>query len=268
MRATIACVLAAALSACAPDLPDSGTAGPGFSDYGTYLRQREAALQNGTPAPLAPVGGFGQGAPVQPLNTQPVFSTESVGAAIDAADPANTNADGGLQGRIIGQDPVGQPLSATVPPLVAVDPNRPRGDAPLGIAPQSGEVNPNNSGISDEQEFGAVSSRETIQSDKERIARNRSQYEVVQPGALPQRPADTGPNIVKFALATTHAPGTKVYKRSGLQISGNSACRKYASPDLAQEAFLSSGGPDNDRKGLDPDGDGYACSWDPRPFRN
>ncbi len=44
-------------------------------------------------------------------------------------------------------------------------------------------------------------------------------------------------------------------------------CAKYGSPDLAQMAFLSKGGPKRDRMGLDPDGDGYACSWDPAPFR-
>lgn len=59
-----------------------------------------------------------------------------------------------------------------------------------------------------------------------------------------------------------------MYKRSGLRVSSPAAaCAKFSSPDLAQEAFLSAGGPDRDRKGLDPDGDGYACSWDPRPFR-
>ena len=38
--------------------------------------------------------------------------------------------------------------------------------------------------------------------------------------------------------------------------------------DQAQSAFLDSGGPEKDRKGLDPDGDGFACGWDPTPFRN
>ena len=33
------------------------------------------------------------------------------------------------------------------------------------------------------------------------------------------------------------------------------------------KAFLEAGGPKRDRKGLDPDGDGFACAWDPRPFR-
>jgi hypothetical protein len=39
------------------------------------------------------------------------------------------------------------------------------------------------------------------------------------------------------------------------------------SDDLAQEAFLSEGGPERDRLGVDPDGDGFACRWDPTPFR-
>ena len=39
------------------------------------------------------------------------------------------------------------------------------------------------------------------------------------------------------------------------------------SSDLAQKAFLSRGGPERDILLLDPDGDGFACKWDPRPFR-
>ena len=45
------------------------------------------------------------------------------------------------------------------------------------------------------------------------------------------------------------------------------ALPRYASPDKAQQDFLAKGGPDRDRLGVDPDGDGFACSWDPRPFR-
>jgi hypothetical protein len=126
----------------------------------------------------------------------------------------------------------------------------------------------NNVGISDEQDFSAVSARETIESDAARIARNRSEYVVVQPKDLPTRPGDTGPNIVEFALATNHAPGVQLYKRGGLGLRDqNSACAKYASPDQAQQDFLARGGPERDRLGVDPDGDGFACSWDPRPFR-
>lgn len=82
------------------------------------------------------------------------------------------------------------------------------------------------------------------------------------------RPGSSGPNIVDYALATTNPKGTQLYKRSGFSVSSAAAkCAGYASPDLAQEAFLAKGGPEKDRLGLDPDGDGYACAWDPSPFR-
>jgi hypothetical protein len=246
MRAVLAVLTAAGLAACAPTVPDSGV---GFGDYATYMRERERALASGQTAPVSPV-----------VPTAPVFSPERVGAAIDAADgrglppPATGGivpATGGVQtGALIGSDPA-----------------RPRGNAPATIQPQSGEVQ-RPAGISDEQDFEAVSARETIESDAERIARARAQYQVIQPGALPTRTGSSGPNIVAFALSTTHAPGTPVYRRSGF---GNrdpfANCGRYASADLAQEAFLEAGGPERDRQGLDPDGDGFVCGWDPRPFR-
>lgn len=123
--------------------------------------------------------------------------------------------------------------------------------------------------ISDEQDFGAVAARETIASDAERIDRNRAQYVVIEPTELPPRPDGTGASIVAYALATTNNPGQALYRRSGIaaKVRFERNCPKYASPDLAQEAFLDAGGPKRDRYGLDPDGDGFACYWDPRPFR-
>ncbi len=124
--------------------------------------------------------------------------------------------------------------------------------------------------ISDEQDFSAVSARETIQSDRERLAAQRQQYTVIEPTALPTRSGSNGPNIVDYALSTTNAAGMPIYKRSKLfaQSRYNRNCAKFASPDLAQAEFLRAGGPKYDRKGLDPDGDGFACTWDPQPFRN
>ncbi len=123
--------------------------------------------------------------------------------------------------------------------------------------------------ISDEQDFDAVAGRETIESDAERLARQRAQYRVIQPGALPTRPGDTGPNIVAFALSTNNAVGQQVYRRSSVNAENRfaRACAEYKSQDQAQAAFLEMGGPENDRKGMDPDGDGFACYWDPAPFR-
>lgn len=126
-----------------------------------------------------------------------------------------------------------------------------------------------NVGISDEQDFGAVSSRESIQSDAERLAAQREAYQVIPPEPLPERPRDTGPNIVAFALSTTNLPGEQIYGRTNIlaETRFNRNCGRYASSDQAQQAFLEAGGPQRDRMGLDPDGDGFACYWDPRPFR-
>lgn len=143
-----------------------------------------------------------------------------------------------------------------------------------GVAPvQASPSNPapviNTAGISDENDFTAVSGRETIASDAERIARNRAQYTVVAPTAVPTRSAASQPNIVQYALSTSHAPGVRMYSRTGINMAARAQrkCAAYASPDQAQIAFLAAGGPQRDREGLDPDGDGYACSWNPEPFR-
>ena len=239
MRKTLILTIAAVgLAACTPPIPDSGDAGVGFTDYGTYLDRSSTVAAPPVTTVVPPAGGTG-------------FSAAGAAAAIDRADGRSVPASGAL----IGTDPN--------------DPNRPRGNAPAGIRVEGGEMQPKPGGISDEQDFNAVSQRETIESDKARIERNRATYTVDQPGALPQRQGDAGGGaIVAFALATTHAPGTAVYQRSSLRL-GNpqTACNRFASPDLAQEAFLANGGPERDRKSLDPDGDGFACAWDPRPFR-
>ncbi|WOI56878.1 hypothetical protein [Palleronia sp. LCG004] len=136
-------------------------------------------------------------------------------------------------------------------------------------AASSAAVDANNPGISDEQSFAAVSARESIESDAERLARQAQAYRVIQPTAVPTRRGSDGPNIVAYALQTSNAVGQPIYRRGGIGAQSRSAraCAGYASPDLAQEAFLERGGPERDRLNLDPDGDGFACGWDPTPFR-
>jgi hypothetical protein len=93
----------------------------------------------------------------------------------------------------------------------------------------------------------------------------RSQLVVVQPGALPDRVE--GVNVALFAKQTTNPVGQRVYQRSGGGFSARSSCGRFPTADDAQRAFLSAGGPATDRYGLDPDGDGFACGWDPTPYR-
>lgn len=120
--------------------------------------------------------------------------------------------------------------------------------------------------ISTSQDFNVVKSRETIASDAAKLEKLKKDYEIVQPGATPTR--GSGINLAKYALAQNNPVGQEAYSRSIL--SGRRAekkCALYASADDAQLDFLRSGGPKRDRRGIDPDGDGYACGWSPAVFR-
>ena len=126
-----------------------------------------------------------------------------------------------------------------------------------------------NESLSDENDFAAVSSRETIESDAQRIAINRALYQVFEPTELPERSEIETPNIVAFALKTTNPLKVNLYNRGPFSSEKRALanCNKFASASKAQEEFLSMGGPKRDFLGLDPDGDGFACTWDPTPFR-
>lgn len=189
----------------------------------------------------------------------PVAAAPLDGPDTGAAIAAETTAVLGLGAQATPAAPApatGAPLSAMAPDAATA--------AALPAVDTAGSPQ-----MSDEQSFAAVAERETIASDAARIEANRAQYQVIEPTDLPPRPDGTGPSIVAYALATTNAPGQALYKRTGLAAKSRfeASCAKYGGADLAQEAFLDAGGPKRDRYGMDPDGDGFACYWDPRPFR-
>ncbi|MBU2889423.1 hypothetical protein [Celeribacter halophilus] len=127
----------------------------------------------------------------------------------------------------------------------------------------------NAAGISAENDFSAVSSERSIEEDAALVEANKQAYVTIQPTAVPERPAGDAGTIVEFALSTTNNVGEALYSRliPGAAARAARNCAKYPSADLAQEDFLKNGGPERNAKGLDPDGDGFACSWDPAPFR-
>lgn len=277
MRATYAILAAFGLAACSAPVPDSGQ-GVGFQDYDSYLANRQAAL-------------------AQPLSSSAIppsagFSTTSAAAAIANAQAGTGTSTNPLAPRSL-QEQAALLGGATAPAQFAPAPQfapiapagnvavntgrvigadttsaqRPRGNAPLGITETVSEMAVVG-GVSDEQDFEAVAARETIESDRARIDRNRALYQIDQPGALPQRTGSVGPSIVEYALATQHPVGVKLFQRSPIRLKRiEVTCAPYANADLAQEAFLAAGGPNRDRLGMDPDGDGYACGWDPSPYR-
>lgn len=99
---------------------------------------------------------------------------------------------------------------------------------------------------------------------EEQLAAARSQLVIVQPTSVPR--SDPSVNIALYAQQTSNAPGERIYARNR-GLGGGGACGRFSSPDEAQRAFLAAGGPTADPRNLDSDGDGFACSWDPTPYR-
>ncbi|WP_293576971.1 hypothetical protein [Phaeobacter sp.] len=260
MRAIVSVVAVSGfvvLAACQPPVPDSGAeAGFGSSPFDPA----PAAGTTITGSPLVPPARVSSeplrsatGTATAPRSAAQVSAAGQFGAASAAAPGAQSNVD-------IAND--------TAAALAAARSNS--GVAPLQASPSNpAPVIVGNPGISDENDFDAVSARQSIESDAERLAQQRAQYQLVTPTAVPTRSGTGAPNIVQYALSTSHPPGQRIYSRSGINLAARSArnCAGFASPELAQIAFLEAGGPKRDRKALDPDGDGYACGWNPAPYR-
>ncbi len=120
--------------------------------------------------------------------------------------------------------------------------------------------------ISNSQDFQTAKANDTIASDAAKLQGLKDNYQIIQPGAAPVRVSDI--NLAKYALAQTNPVGQKAYSRFFIgSAKAKRKCERYISADEAQLAFLKSGGPEKDRNGIDPDGDGYACDWSPDVFR-
>ncbi|WP_461428818.1 hypothetical protein [Gymnodinialimonas sp.] len=75
------------------------------------------------------------------------------------------------------------------------------------------------------------------------------------------------PRVAAFALRTTHLPGQRQWRRNPLRADGQAMCAQFETRDHAQDRFLRDGGPERDPNGLDPDGDGFVCGFDPAALR-
>jgi hypothetical protein len=257
------------LAGCTTAVPESN-AGVGFTDYAAYELERanrEAALQGsvpvaGNPLVFAPVAAAPIGAPVPGAVPPGGISTTDLAAAGIGGAPVAAPVPGAVPGQFV------TPTLTPSAPLDAAGLDAMRAG---GVQASPGNAAPvviASSGISDEQDFDAVASRESIESDAQRRAAQAAAYTVIQPTALPDQPQDTGPNIVDYALNAPNRKGQAWYSRFVLSGQGRFErnCSEYRSPDEAQRDFLSRGGPDRDPRGIDPDGDGFACGWDPAPF--
>lgn len=90
----------------------------------------------------------------------------------------------------------------------------------------------------------------------------------ISPAATPPATA-AAPNLAAYALQAQNRLGQPVWPRGVLALTNHDrACARFVSSDQAQMDFLRRGGPERDPRNLDPDGDGFACAWDPTPFQS
>ena len=275
MKSGIAAATATLLlfAACGPTTPPPR--GVGFNNYEAYQQERarrEAALS----APRTAV------VPPPQVNTvvTPATPTPIPAPTPEGEIPSSDLAAAGIGTGVVttpqagtGTSPVSTPQAPVITPTTTGPTTTAQNGRTGGV-----EASPNNappplagnpSGISDEQNFDAVSGRETIESDAQRRAAQAAARQEVQPTAVPQRPQSTGPNIVEYAINAPNVKGQEWYSRSLLSSESRFQrnCAAYGSPDEAQRDFLLRGGPERDRLGIDPDGDGFACGWDPAPYK-
>ena len=257
MIRTVAASLIAvtALAACDPEPPYSNVqanpgGGVGFSDYRAYMRAQEELSR--IRAAQARQGATAQNPVMQvnPGRPQSEAGSGSIGAeAVAALRPGAAAASSPVQ-----QPPAAQTAQASPPQDVG---------APLSaLAPQDAAPAAQEAGVSSQtftpQPFGTARQNRVVQ---------RDHVPQVRVDSVPQ--GEGGPNLFAYALSTTHNVGQERYTRSNplRWRRWERACAQFRTQDEAQEAFLAAGGPERDPNHLDPDGDGFACWWDPAPFR-
>lgn len=171
----------AGLAACQPAIPDSNPGqfvdpgrGVGFDNPNTLAAREARNAQLTTPTVQAAPAVGTQALPPsgQPPESGEVVRTTSTTQQTPRAvsNPASLDAE----------------LAQIAAENDATAARGNSGQAVLNASPSNAApVILNNPGISDENSFDAVSSRQSIESDAARLEANRQQYQVVQPTALP-----------------------------------------------------------------------------------
>lgn len=96
------------------------------------------------------------------------------------------------------------------------------------------------------------------------VRRNRT---VLEPSVKDELNHDSDINIALYARQTENTVGQKIYNRFKFKQKRSDPCLRFMSADDAQRFFLKNNGPKNDFWDLDPDGDGFACEWNPDQYR-
>ena len=247
-------------------LPDVGN--PAAVVSATARQDRQDSIESLVELALAEVGTEdGSGGQPETLMPETLPPVQLADGSEDVERRINPSADYGPPGTGGSFSPA-QLASAAIPDRSPAAVSGAIGATPTAALPAGPQ--PGQGGVmSDEQDFDAVSVRETIESDARRRQIQQRRLVVFQPSELPAKQGES--SVAHFALSVAHDAGTKVYPRLGAlfgSMSHAERCAAYPDDEAAQLAFLDAGGPSDDKLGIDPDGDGFACGWTPSIYRS
>lgn len=249
----------ASLAGCSGSGPVTMNSGVGFGDYQEFLRNRDMAAPSQARAPYS-VPPERAGLPPPPLiAARPIQATPR--PVPQPAPPAIAMAP---------QPAPGAPLVAPMRSLPVpggvqasgspVAPRTAPAPSPVAVAEAPRQQ------VSNEQDFLAVLNRPASPTTGAQAGAVIATAPVT---GIPDADVQAGPNIMAYALAFDHPVGVERFRRMNplRWRQWEAACLQFRTQEDAQRAFLSAGGPQRDGGNLDPDGDGYACWWDPAPYR-
>lgn len=180
-----------------------------------------------------------------------ILTITSIFALLAACEPRDADLNPTLFGEVTDvSTPInGQSIDGTLP-----------AETVPGLQQADGSIanNPNSITLSDYSQEQQKIDRDRYAAEIDAIAARREEVTSVTV------PTIGSVNPAQYARTSTNALGVRLYNRSGKR--GN--CNSFSSSYEAQRAFLEAGGPTTDRRGLDPDGDGFACNFDPTPYRS
>jgi hypothetical protein len=100
------------------------------------------------------------------------------------------------------------------------------------------------------------------------LAETQKKRVVIEVDILDESIVESDINIAVYARKTENKIGEKLYRRIRQPGKDVDPCFRFKASDDAQRYFLKKGGPKADFWELDPDGDGFACEWDPEQYRS
>lgn len=161
----------------------------------------------------------------------------------------------------------GRPLNGNISTAVIETPSRPAGVGPGGVGIEAGATG--DVTFLDPSNLEAVAAGAIARSEGAATSGGSGGvFDSIQPQqAGDVLPPPLIPRVAAFAIRTTHQLGQRQWRRNPLRADGQSICTQFPTRDQAQDRFLRDGGPERDPNGLDADGDGFVCGFDPTDLR-